>query len=119
MTFRHTYPFRPVQGTTAPSFEAGASNVFLSTANALESTGLGRVWQGGASHSVRVSETSGIDYHVNFGSSTITANSSDSILVLGGTVEVFHLEPRQTYIAINSVSTSTGARVNVTPGYGG
>lgn len=119
MTFRQTYPFRPVQGTTAPSFEAGASNVFLSTANALESTGLGRVWSGGASRSVRLSEAEGIDSHVNFGSSTITANSSDSICFLGGTVEVFHVEPRQTHIAINSVSTSTGVRVNVTIGYGG
>lgn len=118
MSFRQSYPFRAIRGTTAPSFEAGSSTVFLSTANAFESTGLGRVWSGPL-RSIRLSESSGLDYHVNFGSSTITANSSDSILVLGGTVEVFHIEPAHTYIATNSVSTSTGARVNVTLGYGG
>lgn len=118
MSFRQTYPFRPIRGTTAPSFEIGATNVFLSTASAFESTGLNRVWSG-AQRSIRIAENAGIDAHVNWGSSTITANSSDSILFLGGTVETFHIEPGHTYIATNSVSTSTGAKLNVTLGYGG
>lgn len=118
MAFRQTYPFRPIRGTTAPSFEIGATNVFTSSASVFESTALNRVWSG-AQRSIRLAEKEGIDSHVNWGSSLITANSSDSILFLGGTVETFHIEPAHTYIAINSVSTSTGAKVNVTLGYGG
>ena len=118
MSFRQTYPFRAIRGTTAPSFVAGGDAVFVSTASALESTALLRVWSG-PQRSVRLCESSGVDYHINFGSSTIVAASSDSIKVLGGTVEVFHVEPGHTHIAVNSVSTSTGAAVNVTLGYGG
>lgn len=118
MSQRQLYPFRPIRGTTAPSFEVGSTVVFASTASALESTALNRVWAG-TQRSVRLAEDKGIDAHINFGSSAIVANSSDSILYLGGTVEVFHVEPGLTHMAIQSVSTSTGARVNVTLGYGG
>ena len=118
MTFRQTYPFRVIRGTTAPAFEVGATNVFVSTASAFESTALNRVWAG-PNRSIRLAEKDGIDYHYQTGSSSVEANSSDSTLVLGGTVETFHIEPAHTHIAINSVSTSTGARVNVTLGYGG
>jgi len=118
MAFRQSYPFRMIRGTTAPSFSAGSTTVFDSTASAFESTALSRVWSG-PNRSVRLAEDLGVDSYVNFGSSLITANSSDSMLLLGGTVEVFHIEPAHTHIAINSVSSSTGARINVTLGYGG
>ena len=117
MSFRFVYPFHRVFGTTAPSFEAGATDVFASTASVLESTALGRRFQG-PNRIVRLSEDKGIDYHINFGSSTVVAASTDSILVLGGTVEAFKLQPSDDYIAVKSVSTSTGAVVNVTLGYG-
>ncbi len=109
--------FEPVV-STAPSFRVGATNVFTSTATAFESTAIGRVWQGPGGRAVRVGEENGRDYYVNFGSSLIAANATDSILILGGTVETFSLRPSDSYIAIKSVSTSTGAVVNVTIGYG-
>jgi hypothetical protein len=118
MTQRHQYSFHRVVGTTAPSFTMGATDVFASTASVLESTALGRQWQGPSGRVVRLAEDKGIDFHVNFGTSTIIAASTDSMLVLGGTVEDFKVEPSDTYIAIKSVSTSTGAVVNITLGYG-
>lgn len=118
MSQRQTYPFRIIRGTTAPSFEIGASNVFASTTTVFESTALNRVWSG-PSRSVRIAEYQGIDAWINFGTSTITVGgSSDSMLFLGGTVETFNIEPGQTYIAMQSVSTSTGAKLNITLGYG-
>jgi hypothetical protein len=118
MTQRFHYSFHPVAGTTAPSFLAGSTAVFASTANVLESTAIGRVWQGPASRTVRLAEKNNDDYYVNFGTSTVVAASSDSILVLGGTVEDFRVEPSATYIAIAAASTTAGAEVNVTLGYG-
>lgn len=117
MTFRQSYAFRPIRGTTAPSFEIGATNVFASTASAFQSTGVSRIWAGPI-RTIRVAEDKGIDYHLNWGSSDVVASSSDSLLILGGTVETFHIEPNLTHVAIKSLSTSTGAKVNVTLGYG-
>ena len=117
MTQRFLYPFRIVRGTTAPSFLSNTNTA--SSANALQSTALGRVWSGGGSRSVRLAETSGVDYYVNFGSSLVSAGgSTDAMLVLGGTVETFHIEPSQTYIAIKSADGTTAAAVNITLGYG-
>jgi hypothetical protein len=117
MPLRHTYPFRIVRGTTAPSFNSTAN--LTPQLLALESTALARVWAGPSGRAIRVAESSGLDYRINFGSSLISAaGSSDSILVLGGTVETFHVEPGQTYISVHSVNTSTHAEVNITLGYG-
>lgn len=116
MAFRQTYPFRPIRSTAA-SFNVGSTTVFGSTTSAFQSSGV-RVWSG-PQRDIRLSESVGIDYYVNFGSSDIVASSSDSMLLLGGTVETFHIEPSLTHIAINSISTSTGAKVNVTLGHGG
>lgn len=107
--------FRIIRGTTAPSFNSTAN--LTSSALALESTALARVWQG-ANRVVRVTESSGVGAHINFGSSLVEAASSDSILFLGGTVETFHVEPGQTYIAVASISTTTAAELNITLGYG-
>lgn len=116
MAFRQTYPFRPIRSTAA-SFNIGSTLVFGSTTSAFQSTGT-REWSG-PQRDIRLSEDLGVDYYVNFGSSDITASSSGSMLLLGGTVETFHIEPALTHIAISSISTSTGAKVNVTLGHGG
>lgn len=118
MAFRQTFPFRPIRGTTAPSFEAGSTTVFNSTTSVFQSTATNRVWSG-PNRSIRLAEGLGADAYVNWGSSDITASSSDSILYLGGTVETFHIEPAHTHIAVNSISTSTGTKINITLGYGG
>lgn len=116
MPSRYQLPFHHID-STAPSFQSAGS--VASSANALESTAIGRTWDGPASRAVRVAESSGIDYYLAFGSSTLVAVSSESMLVLGGTVEIFHpIVPSITHIAILSVSTSTAAEVNVTLGYG-
>ncbi len=132
MPSRFQFPFYAIDGSTAPSFEAGASDVFLSTAVSLESSTTGdlsstlpRIWSGPASRAIRVvglsilpGQAVASDFYMNLGSSLITANSTDSMLILAGTVETFRVKPNETHIAIRSVSTTTGARVNVTIGYG-
>lgn len=110
--------FRIIHQSTAPSFMMGATDVFASTAASFESTGI-REWQGASSRTFRVSESAGGDYYMNFGTSDVVAASSDSILMLGGTVEIFYVEPSRTHVAIKSASTSTGVQVNITLGYGG
>ena len=112
MSQRHLLPFNQIV-STAPSFEATLDNT--SSALALESTSL-REWRGPTGRAVRLATRTADDYSVNFGDSDIVAASSDSILVLGGTVELFHpVKPSYTHIAIVS---STDVTVNVTLGYG-
>jgi len=115
MTQRFLYPFTPVV-STAPAFQV--SGTLASTANALE--GANRKWQGASGRTIRFAESSGIDYYVKFGSSTVVAAATDSMLLLGGTVQdLKQPKPSDTYVAIKSISTSTAAVVNVTLGYGG
>ena len=109
MTQRFVTPFRIIRGTTAPSFNSNTNTA--SSANALESTALSRIWSGPYPRAVRLAETSGVDYYVNFGSSLVSAGgSTDAMLVLGGTVEIFHVES-QSHIAIKSIDGSTAALV--------
>lgn len=115
MTQRFNYPFTAVV-STAPSFQI--SGTLISTAQALESTAVNRVWSGPGSRSVRFVESSGIDYYIKFGSSTVVAASSDSMEILGGTETALTPPPDATYVAIRSISTSSAAVVNVTIGYG-
>ena len=117
-------PFHIVDGTTSPSFVAGTSLIFLSTTSALEATGLREF--AGPNRSARLvayttdpTESQAGDFWVNFGTSDIAiVGSTDSILVLGGTVETFLVANRHTHIAVQGVSTTTGIKVNVTLGYG-
>lgn len=118
MPLRYDFPFQPIRNSTAPSFEVTSSGFTGTTAQALESTAIGRTWEGPSGRAVRFAESSAVDYFVNFGSSLIVAASSDSMKVLGGTVESFFIQPGQTHVAIRSISTSTDALVNVTLGYG-
>ena len=115
MSQRQLYPFRTIRGTTAPSFTAGTTTVFVSTSQLFESTALNRMWAG-PMRSVRIAESAGTDSYIQFGSSLVEAASSDSILFLGGTAEVYHIEPNQTYIAVQS---TIGVALNVTLGVGG
>lgn len=98
--------------STAPSFTMTVTTTSTASLTAFESTV--RKWTGPHSRAVRLSETSGADYWVNFGSSTIVAASSNSMLVLGGAAEVFCLTPSMAYIT--AVATTTAVSVNVTCG---
>ncbi len=115
MTNRYELPFKTIANTTAPSFNAVFDNT--SEIFPFQSTGL-REWDGPGSRSVRLAalSTAGADCYFAIGSSDIVANSTESLLLLAGTVEVFSLpRPSNTHICFVS---STDVTVNVTPGYG-
>lgn len=115
MTNRFQLPFRPVE-STAPSFEVALTSA-NSTANALESTAIFRYWRHGpGSRAIRLATKTADDYYVSFGSTLAVAASTDSMLLLGGTVEIFDpIRPGITHIALQS---STDVTVNVTIGHG-
>lgn len=118
MPLRHMYPFKVVVGTTAPSFNSTAN--LTPQLLELQSSDLGRIWAGPTGRSVRLAEPTGGDYRVSFGSSltAVAAGSSDSVVVLGGTIEVFHVQPTQTFISVHAIDASTASEVNITLGYG-
>jgi len=91
--------------------------VNASTYNALSSTALNRYWKSGpGSRAVRLGCKETGDYYVSFGTSDAVAASTDSFVMLGGTVEIFTpIHPGITHIALFS---STSVTVNVTLGYG-
>src|SRR3990167_3153243 len=98
------YPFQPIRNSTnssAPAFDVTLSTA--SSANAIESSGV-REWAGPASRALRFSETSGVDYRLAFGSSTVTAGTTGNMLVLGAAAELFRIQPGQTYFAILTTS---------------
>lgn len=107
---RYDMPFQPV-GSSHQSFSAAVAGE--TSAVALQSTGL-REWYG-PMRTVRLCETGGIDYNVAFGSSLAQALSTDSMFLLGNTVEIFQVAPSVTHIAFYS---STSTTVNVTLGTG-
>lgn len=111
--YRSGRAFTPVI-STAPAF---ASSAFATTHHeyALESTALGRVWQGPSGRAIRLSEISGGDYSIKVGTSDAVAASSDSILCLGGVVEEFGVPPDATHISVVSSTTIT---LNITLGTG-
>ncbi len=115
--FRNSLAFRPSRNSTAPSFNVGSTTVFASTTNTFESTGV-REWLS-PNRAARFSEAAGIDYYLRLGGSGVTVSSTNGMLMLGGTVEVFSIEGGNTHFATLSVSTSTGAVINVTLGHGG
>ena len=112
MSARYDYAFYPI-GSTEPSFEKVLSTA--SSATILETTG--REWAGPTGRSIRVSETSGVDFRVQFGSSLAVAVSSASMLALGGVVELFFVPAGYTYVAIMTPPTQIST-VNLTLGYG-
>jgi hypothetical protein len=110
---RDQWLYSPVS-STSPAFDS--SFAAASVASALESTTLGRVWQGPAPRVVRVASITSDDYQVAFGTSDIVVSSSEGIQCLGGTVETFMVQPTWSHIAMIS---STDVTVNVSIGYGG
>ena len=112
MSQRGLFSFYPVR-STEPSFNStvGATSNFF----AFESSDTNRLWQGPSGRAVRISSKASNDYSVVFGTTTAVATSSGGILILGGTVETFRMEPGNTHIAVVS---STDVSVNVTLGYG-
>ncbi len=112
MPSRFQFPFHAIE-STAPAFEAVINDT--SSAVALESTGL-REWGSPLGRVVRFATRTADDYLVSFGDSGAEANSSDSMLMLGGTVEVINLtRPTVTHIALVS---STDVTVSVVLGHG-
>ena len=114
MTLRFDTAFKPVR-STEPTFSMTLSTI--SSAVALESTATFRQWFGPFGRTVRVMESSGVEFFLQFGSSLAVAVSTGSMRMLGGVAEVFTLEAVQTYVAIMTDSTSI-SNVNMTLGYG-
>lgn len=113
MTTRAGRPFYPIENSTAPSFNS--TSLSASTSYVLESTL--RIWQGPSNRSVRlVNANSSASFFAKFGSSTVAAASSDSILIVGAWPSVFNVSPSQTWVSLVS---STDVTVNVTLGYAG
>jgi hypothetical protein len=108
----YSTPFQPISNSSGPSFNIGATSSGL---YALESTSLNRVWSYPSGRTVRIASIGADDFYFKLGSSTIDIGSSDGTLVLGGTVELFRVQPAQQYIVFKS---STDVTFNVTLGVG-
>lgn len=105
--------FQPLLNSTAPSFNSSAMG--STTFNyKLDSSGV-RDWQGPGTRSVRLLSAVNTPYYINFGASAVIAETTNSVLCLGGTPAIFTVSPAQTYIAMVSSTTVT---VNVTLGVG-
>ena len=110
---RFQQPFQHVQ-STAPAFESTFDNT--SAVFALEATGVREWTKGPGGRSVRLAGQAGDDFYIAFGDSGAEASSSAGVLVLGGTVEIFHpIRPTNTHLAMYS---STTLNVNICCGYG-
>ncbi len=114
MPNRFEFPFHPIE-STAPSFEVTIDDT--SSAVSIESSGL-REWGSPGSRVIRFSTRTADDYLISFGTTAAApvASSSESILMLGGTVEVLNpIRPSITQIAFVS---STDVVINCTLGFG-
>ncbi len=114
MTQRNLMPFQTIDSSET-SFEVSVDST--SVATPLESTAINRFWKSGpGSRSIRLATKTADDYYFQVGSSLVVAASSDSALLLGGTVEIFNqIKPSNTHIALQS---STVVSFNITWGYG-
>lgn len=113
MSNRFNQPFYPIS-STEPALSAVLTTASVSYP--LESTG--REWQGPTSRSLRISESSGVDFRLQLGgSSDVVATSSGSMLILGGAVEVFSVPATFSHLAIYTSSTRTSTP-SFTLGYG-
>jgi hypothetical protein len=117
MAHRNEIPFTHIP-SSAPSFTVSLTTV--ASVTVLQSTAVNRIWAGGANRAVRVSSNSSKDGYVVFGSSLTAAESStNAMLHLSGTVEVFYVSPSMTYIGLYTPTTTAETTINVTLGYGG
>ena len=111
MASRFQFAFHAIE-STAPSFELTVDDT--SSAVALESTG--REWGSPLGRVVRFASRTADDYLVKFGDANAVAASTDTMLMLGGTVEVINLtRPTVTHIALVS---STDVVINICLGHG-
>ena len=109
---RFDLPFQPIVSSHT-SFD-----MILSTASsAVELESSGRIWSGPGSRSIRISESSGVEYRMQIGSSLVEAAAATCPMMLGGVAEIFTIYPRNTYIALMTTSTAI-SNVSVTLGYG-
>ena len=110
---RYGRPFTPID-SSSPSFLAAASAT--SILYALQSTSINRFWDGPANRAIRIACSTADDYYLAMGSSLIKAESSNSVLMLGGSVETFYVQPSVQYVALGG-STSVDF-VNISLGWG-
>jgi hypothetical protein len=114
MSLRYDQAFVPVR-STEPALIMTLST--LSSAVILQLAATNRIWDGPFGRSVRVMESSGVEFFMQFGTSLAVAVSSGSMRMLGGVAEVFRVDPIQTYVAIFTPSTQI-SDVNFVLGYG-
>lgn len=112
MANRFFYPFQPVNSSEI-AFNTSVAGGTSSVAYALESSA--RFWQYPTSRSIQIMESSGVEFYIKFGSSTVVANSSDSMKCLGGAERVYGVDTSFSYMA---VASSTDVVLNVTLGTG-
>ena len=109
---RYEEAFQPIRSSHT-SFDMILSTA--SSAVALESSG--RIWSGPTGRAVRLAESSGVEYRVAFGSSTVVVDAATHPMLLGGTVELFSVSAGNTYVAIMTTSTAV-SNVSISLGYG-
>lgn len=96
--------------STAPGFLVSVTST--SSLTSIDSS----AWQGPSRRTLRVASLGAAAVYLNLGSSTITVASSDGVLVLGGSVEAFHLDSGDRYVAFIA-ATATAVTVNCALGY--
>jgi len=99
--------------STDPGFNTALASSGLVV---LESTSINRRWQGPSNRAIRVAAIASDDFYINVGTSLITCGTTNGVLILGGTVESFYLQPKDAYVCWKS---STDVSFNITIGYGG
>lgn len=105
--------FQPIFNSSHCSFNSSAIGT-TSVNYALESTAT-RDWQFPSSRTVRLLADGSALYYANFGTSSVAAASSNSVLCKGGEEYKFTADVKQTYVALVS---STSVTVNITLGIG-
>ena len=115
MSIRQYGGFTPIV-STAPGFQVTFDNT--STNAAIQSTDSPvRLFRGGGGRTIRITSNGNNDFHIAFGPSTIVAEASEGIRILGGTAELISPpRPSDTHIGFHS---STDVTAQITVGYGG
>jgi len=106
--------FQPLYTSSHASFNSSALGA-TSHSYALQATGT-REWSLPQARSIRLLASTADRYHVKLGSTaSVSAGSSDSMLMLGNVAQVISIGPSVSHIAFVSSTTIT---VNVTLGIG-
>jgi hypothetical protein len=119
MTYHYIKPFQPELYSTNSSQHSFLSAGAITSSNqAIESSAVREWIHGPSGRALRFSESSGVDYTIELGTSTAVASTATSMMLLGGTVEIVRIDPGQTHIAIKSMSSATAPNLNITLGRG-